>query len=121
MERKRRNITKNMLGGARYIDLYSKHNKKLINEVFFTIEKRDASTASGFSKKYGYIKVTNEMRKIFNTLIQDHRENMHIEFIEWNDSYNVIFEDGVYISDAWCRLEKDDFNEWEKTIEKMEE
>lgn len=122
MEDNRTKIKGDILGQARYIEFFS--NGKLVKnvqqpgEVFFTIEKRiyDGDSFKFSGGKSGYIHVTDGMREIFDTLIQDNKKNMHIDFIEWNDSFNVVFCDGIYISQRMCRLEKEEFYEWENNI-----
>lgn len=113
-------INGNALGKARYIEFFKKgravNNQRRPGEVFFSIEKRN--TFSGFSpRKFGYIKETAEMKGIFDTLIQERIEHRSIDIIEWDDSYNVVFRDGIHISTRMCRLEKDEFLSWEKQIE----
>ena len=110
----------NIFGEARYIEFFKNgkqvHNVQNTEEVFFTIEKRKEN-GNGYNKKYGYVKLTSEMRMIFTTLFQERRKNMHLTFIEWKDCYNVVFSDGIYISEKMCKLEKNDFSEWEETIQ----
>ena len=105
-------IDDSYLGKARYIDLFRKKEKRGLNEVFFTIEKREGPN------KHGYVDITPEMKRIFDTLFQDNKSNMHIDFIEWEDSYNAVFNDGIYISSKMCRIEKSDFAKWESSIAK---
>ena len=126
MEDNRTKISGDILGEARYIEFFSNgrqvKNIRQSGEVFFTIKKRTYNGKSfDFSgSKQGYIKVTDGMRKIFDTLFQDNKSNMHIEFIEWSDSFNIVFCDGIYISRRMCRLEKEEFYAWEKTIQVAE-
>lgn len=122
MEDNRTKIKGGILGQARYIEFFD--NGKLVKnirqpgEVFFTVKKRiyDGDNFKFSNSKYGYIHVTEGMREIFGTLFQERKENMHIEFIEWSDSFNVVFCDGIYISQRMCRLEKEEFYEWEKNM-----
>ena len=121
----RKIITAETLGKARRI-VFFKNGKqvkisKAANEVFFSIEKLDSEgTYENSRRTYGYVTVTKEMSDIFNTLFQDQKSNMHLNIIEWNDSYNVIFCDGMYISQVMCRIEKEEFYKWESTIAEAE-
>lgn len=117
------------LSGARFITLSgTPANRKLRqrDEVFFTIEKRTYREKEGNRafhygpKEYGYVKVSPEMRKIFDTLFKDRRDNRSISFIEWDDSWNAVFEDGIYISSRMCRMERSEFAEWYRTIKPVE-
>ena len=112
-----KSITGEILGRARYVCL-AKRSPKKPDEVFFTIEKkRKYGKGYELAKKCGYIQMTDSMQTIFDTLLLSRSYNRSISFIEWNDCYNVIFEDGVNISSIQCRLEKEEFDAWEKTIE----
>ena len=119
-------INASILGDARYIEFFN--NGKQVNnirgkgEVFFSIKHRIPGPEGKWSyglSKHGYIIVTPGMREIFNTLFQDNKKNMHIEFIEWYDSWNAVFCDGIYISQRMLRIEKDDFQKWESTIKEV--
>lgn len=108
-------ITHSDLGKARYTEYFHNgkrvDNKKGANECFFHTEKRNGE------RKHGYIEITPAMQHIFNTLIQERKNSMSISFIEWDDSYNAVFNDGLFISSKMCRIEKADFAEWERKIE----
>ena len=110
---------------GRLIDLYARtdRDRRHAGEIFFSIKRRVYKEEDGkktFTYKgdgYGYTKVSPGMQKIFDTLFRENPENRHIEFIEWDDSWNVVFNDGIYISSRMCRLEKSEFAEWYRTLE----
>jgi len=112
------------LSGARFISFRAnnKDQPRQPDEVFFIIKRRVYHEKNGkksFSFKpseYGYIMVTTGMKKIFDTLLDGNPGNRSIECIEWDDSWNIVFEDGVYISSRMCRMEKAEFAEWYRTI-----
>lgn len=116
------------LSGARFITYnpYDRNNFQQPGEVYFSVEKRIYDEAEGGRdfkygiRELGYIKVTAEMEKIFDKLIRERPENRSIKCIEWDDSWNIVFEDGVYISSLQCRMEKSEFAEWYRTIKPVE-
>lgn len=117
------------LSGARFITFVGPHTKgepRRKGEVYFSIKRRTYHDMDGkktFSYVYsgcGYITVTPEMKKIFDTLFRENPENRSIECIEWEDSWNIVFEDGIYISSRQCRMEKSEFAEWYRTIKPLE-
>ena len=115
----------NIFGEARQI-LLRNGNKSIKNtsapdEIYFCIEKIDSQTFLGKRQwvhaLHGYMKVTPEMKDIFKSLIQERREHFNINFIEWSDgTFNVVFQDGMHISSKSCKLSKEDFMAFEKTI-----
>ena len=62
------------------------------------------------------MQISPEIQTILNRLIQDQIVKAHIYIIEWYDSYNVVFEDGLFISQVCYRMEKENFEKWEKQI-----
>ena len=111
--------------GARLINLleHTRSEYRHDDEILFSIRRRVYKEEDGkkfFSYNsggYGYTKVSPGMEEIFNTLLQERPGNRCIEFVEWDDSWNVVFYDGVYISSVTCRLEKSEFAEWYRTLE----
>ena len=112
------------LSGARFITFESgsQQEPRRKDEIFFTIKKRAYTEKNGKKVFYvtrgeqGYITMTNGMENIFNTLFRDRPNNRSMECIEWDDSWNIVFEDGIYISSRSCRMEKPEFAEWYRTI-----
>lgn len=92
-------------------------------EIFFSIRRRLPEEAANgstypFSKaEYGYTEMSPGMREMFGTLFSDRPDNRSIEFIEWKDSWNAVFEDGIYISSRSCRMEKDEFEKWRASVQ----
>lgn len=112
------------LSGARFITFESgsQQEPRRKDEIFFTIKKRAYTEKNGKKVFYvtrgeqGYITMTNGMENIFNTLFRDRPNNRSMECIEWDDSWNIVFEDGIYISSRMCRMEKSEFAERYRTI-----
>lgn len=104
---------------ARFIGLLEPRRE---DEIFFSVKRRDydekdKKTSYHYKmSEYGCLKVTPGMKKIFDTLIQENHRNRNIECIEWDDSWNIVFHDGIYISAKMCRMEKDEFEKWYRTI-----
>lgn len=100
--------------GARFISFGQGNQDKPRrgDEVFFTVKKRvcvesDGKKAIGFARsEHGYISMNCGMEKIFMTLFRDRPDNRSMECIEWEDFWNIVFEDGIYISSRSCRMEK---------------
>lgn len=116
------------LSGARFIS-FGQENRdepRSRDEVFFTIKKRvyaecDSRKKFGFARsEHGYIRMSCGMEKIFMTLFRDRLDNRSMECIEWEDSWNIVFKDGIYISSRSCRMEKPEFAEWYRSIRPAE-
>lgn len=112
------------LSWARFASLgsRSKDQPRQPNEVFFSVKKRIYDGKDGKKtfryglSEHGYAKLTPRMEEIFGTLFKENPGNRSIECIEWDDSWNIVFEDGIYISSRMCRMEKFEFAEWYRTI-----
>ena len=112
------------LSGARFISFgyHSKDKPQQPDEVFFSVKRRIYGEADGKKtfryglSEHGYAKITSGMKKIFDTLFDVNPGNRSIECIEWDDSWNIVFEDGIYISSRMCRMEKSEFAERYRTI-----
>lgn len=112
------------LSSARFISYEpgSRQEPRHAGEIFFSIKHRaymekDGNKTFHFTcGEQGYITMTNGMEKIFNTLLRDRPNNRSMECIEWDDSWNIVFEDGINISSRSCRMEKSEFAEWYRTI-----
>lgn len=103
------------LGKAREAD-FGSSDKKRPGEIFYSIEKMNLYTQDYKRRSYGYMQISPEIQTILNRLIQDKIVKAHIYIIEWYDSYNVVFEDGLFISQVCYRMEKENFEKWEKQI-----
>lgn len=116
------------LSGARFITYEPGRQRepRRKDEIFFTVEKRAYTEKDGKKVFHftrggrGYITMTNGMEEIFNTLFRDQPNNRSMKCIEWDDSWNIVFKDGICISSRSCRMEKSEFAEWYRTIKPVE-
>ena len=69
-----------------------KSEQKREDELFFTCD------IQGGKKVYGWLTRNETTNRFTDVLLQVHRSNQHIQFIEWSDRINCIVEDGTYIS-----------------------
>lgn len=83
---------------------YQVKNVKEAGEIFFSIEYGRGSSKRG--SKHGYLKINDLLRTYLDKLFQDRIDNAHLDIIEWDDSFNIVVEDGLYISSLWLRAEK---------------
>lgn len=109
-------LTASDLGKARE-HLHSR-NGKLVknqpqdkrNEVFCHVSNK------GIPGRCFWMQRTPRLNEFFDYLIQDRRENQSIEFIEWDDRYNCVVEDGIYISQTYFFMTKEEFAKFCETI-----
>ena len=109
----RKILPENTLGKAKMVNIMKRHAKGP-NEIFFSVEFLDGT------KTYGYMEKTQIMTEEClspKNLIQERKEHMSINIIEWNDSMNVVFHDGLFISQVFYRMKKGDFIKWYQTVE----
>lgn len=80
-------------------------------EMFVSFEFRDDT------KRYGWLTRSEVTNKFTKTLFQESAFNQHIHFIEWDDRFNCVVEDGIYISQAHFWMSKEEMH---NLIERME-
>ncbi|SDW49430.1 hypothetical protein SAMN05216391_10941 [Lachnospiraceae bacterium KHCPX20] len=77
-------------------------------ELFFTISPRGEKADFPYSlKKYGYLKIGPVIQKIIS---QTFTGCDGIEFIEWKDCWNVIFEERSIIGNISYRMSFEEFS-----------
>lgn len=64
---------------------------------------------------------TPRLQDFFNTLFQERRSNQHIHFIEWEDRINCVVGDGIYISQTYFFMTKEEFQKFCDTIVPFDE
>lgn len=102
-----RKITKEFFGMEyRFIDIM-KPNKKEEDEIFFCIERRK-DLGIYDTHKYGYLKKTPEMKKFIAEKFFTGCSG--ISFIQWNDCWNVVFEEKSIIGNISFKMENEEFN-----------
>ena len=57
-----------------------------------------------------------KVQQLFDTLFQERRHNQHIQFIEWDDRINCVVCDGLYISQTYFFMTKEEFMKFYNTI-----
>lgn len=80
------------------------------NEIFCSIEMRDGTRQSLWMRR------TEKLNEIFDSLFQEHRFNQHIQFIEWDDKIRCRICDGIYISERHYFMTKEEFAKFRATI-----
>lgn len=73
-------------------------------EMFVTFEFQNGT------KRYGWLTRSAATYRFTNTLFQESAFNQHIHFIEWNDRFNCVVEDGIYISQAHFWMSKEEIH-----------
>ena len=91
------------------------HPQDKRNEVFCHISSK------GIPGRCFWMQRTPRLNEFFDYLIQDRRENQSIEFIEWDDRYNCVVEDGIYISQTYFFMTKEEFAKFYETIVPFDE
>lgn len=84
-------------------------------EVFCSFESY-AKQPYGLDKIHFWMHRTERLQQFFDTLFQDHKSNQHIHFIEWEDRINCVVGDGIYISQTYFFMTKEEFAKFYKTI-----
>lgn len=115
------------LGEARE-NLFFRNGKQVKNlpqnkaiEVFCTFESYAAENKCGLEKINFWMKRTEKVQALFDTLFSDRRSNQHIHFIEWNDRINCVVGDGIYISETNFFMTKEEFTKFYHTIVPFDE
>lgn len=57
---------------------------------------------------YGWLTRSEATNKFTKTLFQESAFNQHIHFIEWDDRFNCVIEDGIYISQEHFWMSKEE-------------
>lgn len=102
-----RKITKEFFGMEyRFFDIMKPHEKGE-DEIFFCIERRKEPGPGYYTDKYGYLKKTPEMKKFI-------AENFltgcsGINFIQWDNCWNVVFEEKSIMGDISFKMENEEF------------
>lgn len=109
------------LGMARE-HLFSRDGRQVKNlpqlkesEVFCHFETY-AKYSIGLPTKAFWMKRTTKVQALFDTLFQERRYNQHIHFIEWDDRINCVVGDGIYISQTYFFMTKEEFARFYATI-----
>ena len=90
----------------RFVDIMKA--KKRPGELFFSISPRGEKADFPCSlKKYGYFKIGPGLEKIIPQLFTGCGG---IEFIEWEDCWNVVFEERSIIGDVSYRMSFEEFS-----------
>ena len=115
------------LGAARE-HLFFRNGKQVKNlpqdkatEVFCSFETYNKESELWLSKIHFWMKRTDKVQVLFDTLFRDRRHNQHIEFIEWDDRINCVVNDGIYISSTNFFMTKEEFAKFYETIVPFDE
>jgi len=76
------------------------------DELFFTYD------IQGGKKVYGWLTRNETTNRFTDVLLQVHRSNQHIQFIEWSDRINCMVEDGTYISSVNFFMTHEEFEKF---------
>lgn len=85
-----------------------------VTEMFCTYEK------DGYSIKHFWLTRTERINEFCSKLFQDSRFNQHIHFIEWKDRICCVVGDGIYISQTYFFMTKEEFTRFMLTITPFE-
>ena len=110
------------LGGARE-HIFSRNGRQVKNlpqnkatEVFCSFETFNKESERWGNNIHFWMKRTEKVQALFDTLFQERRSNQHIEFIEWDDRINCVVNDGIYISQTNFFMTKEEFAKFIETI-----
>ena len=110
------------LGEARE-HIFSRNGKQVKNlpqdkatEVFCSFESYAKYDKRWVSNMHFWMKRTEKVQALFDTLFKDRRSNQHIQFIEWDDRINCVVADGIYISQTNFFMTKEEFAKFIGTI-----
>lgn len=73
-------------------------------EMFVTFAFRNGT------KRYGWLTRSEATYKFTKNLCQECAFNQHIHFIEWGDRFNCVVEDGIYISQQYFWMSKEEIH-----------
>lgn len=120
-------LTASDLGEARE-HLFFRNGKQVKNlpqnkatEVFCSFETYNKESELWGSHINFWMKRTEKVQAFFDTLFQERRSNQHIEFIEWDDRINCVVCDGIYISQTYFFMTKNEFAKFVETIVPFDE
>lgn len=115
------------LGEARE-HIFSRNGKQVKNlpqdkttEVFCSFESYAKEDKRWANNMHFWMKRTEKVQALFDTLFQDRRSNQHIQFIEWDDRINCVVNDGIYISQTNFFMTKGEFAKFIETIVPFDE
>ena len=78
-------------------------------EVFCSLESYAKEDKRWENNMHFWMKRTEKIQALFDTLFSERRSNQHIEFIEWDDRINCVVCDGIYISQTNFFMTKEEF------------
>ena len=120
-------LTASDLGAARE-HIFSRNGKQVKNlpqdkatEVFCSFETYAKENKRWTSSMHFWMKRSERVQTLFDTLFQDRRSNQHIDFIEWDDRINCVVNDGIYISQTNFFMTKEEFAKFVDTIVPFDE
>ena len=100
------NLQASSFGEYRIIDL--SRDKKMGNEIFFSIEPRDENGRYSSLKTYGYFKISEEMQTFID---RDFFTGCSgIKFIQWNECWNVVFDEASIIGGISFKMSFEEFD-----------
>ena len=100
-------ITADFFGSCRFINLSNK-NDHTEDDLFFSIERRDADGNYISQKEYGYIRKTKEMKNFIKN--EFFTGCSGVKFIQWPDSWNVVFDELSIIGGISYEMSFEEFN-----------
>lgn len=101
-------ISANDFGTHNMVDIMkNKHNRKA-NELFFSIEARDKNGDYKRNKFYGYMELTEKMLDFVKH--EFFTGCGGIEFIQWKNCWNVVFNEQSIIGGISCKMSFKEFN-----------
>ena len=121
-------LTASDLGAARE-HIFFRNGKQVVNlpqnkktEVFCSFESyMSAENKCGLGSIHFWLQRTEKVQRFFDTLFSERKSNQHIEFIEWEDRINCVVQDGIYISQTYFFMTKEEFAKFYKTIVPFDE
>jgi hypothetical protein len=110
------------LGEARE-HIFFRNGRQVVNlpqnkatEVFCTFDSYAKENKCGVDNIRFWMKRTEKVQALFDTLFSERKYNQHIEFIEWDDRINCVVCDGIYISQTNFFMTKEEFVRFIETI-----
>ena len=119
-------FTASDLGKARE-HIFFRNGKQVANlpqdrekEVFCSFESYAEQTC-GLDNIHFWMQRTTKVQELFDVLFQERKRNQHIKFIEWDDRINCVVCDGLYISQTYFFMTKEEFIKFYNTIVPFDE
>jgi hypothetical protein len=95
-------------GSFRTVDLLHEKCSAQHGELFFSIEPRNKDGKYSSKKVYGYIKLTNSLSEYLSHELFTGCGG--IQFIQWEDCWNVVFDEKSIIGNISFHIPFDDFH-----------